>query len=453
MKLKATDLSTTLWGGILHSDNRGFYTSLEFFALVAGLAEDDLRHPERWKNLAELDFQIPGHILARRFAFDPGEGPDAAISEKIDEDLVEVVRAIVREIKVEIPGAGKAGQSWSGSHFVPYGANMTHWDARIRSNRARIERIYFRGTGTLALAILLSDPDKERAERSMSTLRELLGREHFTGHLLAMFHDLEDPDYNIVNFSSGMKGDKPQLASLDTVLLERATVKQDHWDELLRECVHNILLHEAAPGVVRLDAIYHIIPLITSLMQLGRSSAYLAEGELGFGQQVDPYPIVVDCSPPDSRTNEVRQAAHRSFSSAQQNIIESFRRLAKKSDVKLSANQIKQFRSYFTRGAPAIGLLNAATGIRRFVLGAGLLESLVLSVGDREVTFEHFVERWLHERFGMIIDARAALAHGLDRQADLSIFADNARHLSETLDELGLMQSYSDATRMVRYGF
>ncbi len=452
MKLKATDISTLLWGGILHSDNRGFYTSLEFFALAAGLDDEDLRHPERWKNLAGLNFKIPGHILARRFAFDPDEGPDADVAQKIEPVFVDVVRAIVRELKVEIPGTGKDGQSWSGSHFVPYGAHLTHWDARIRARRARIERIYFRGAGTLALAILLSDEDDERAIRSMTILRDLLGREHFTGHVLKMFHDLEDPDYGIVEFSSAMKGERPQLASLDTSLLERATVKNDRWDELLRECIHNILVNESAPGVVRLDAIYHIIPLISSLMQLGRSSAYLAKDALEF-RQVNPYPIVVDCSPPDSRTNEVRQEAHRSFSSAQQHIIESFRRLAKSQDVKLTSTQIKQFRSYFTRGAPAIGLLNAATGIRRFVLGAGLLESLVLAMGDREVTFEYFVDHWLHERFGMIINARAARTHGLDQQADLSIFDDNARYLSETLDELGLMQSYSDATRMVRYGF
>jgi hypothetical protein len=453
MAYKATDLSTDLWGGILHSDNRGFYTSLEFFALAAGLSEDDFYHPERWDNLADLSFSIPGHILARRFAFDPDEGPDVEIASRIDEDLVEVVRAVIRELKVEIPGAGKAGQSWSGSHFVPYGANLTHWDARIRSNRARIERIYFRGTGTLALAILLKDGDRDRARRSMEILRDLLGREHFTGHLLGLLHDLEAPEHGIVQFSSAMAGDSPHLASLDTGLLERATVKQDRWDELLQECVHNILVNDSAPGVVRLDAIYHMVPLITSLMQLGRSSVFLARDELDLGIQKDPYPIVVDCSPPDSRTNEVRQAAHRSFSSAQQTIIESFRRLAKDLEVNLSSTQIKQFRSYFTRGAPAIGLLNAATGIRRFVLGAGLLESLVLAVGEKEITFEHFVEHWLHERFGMIVDARAARKHGLDRQADLSVFDDNARHLSETLNELGLMQSYSDATRMVRYGF
>lgn len=188
-------------------------------------------------------------------------------------------------------------------------------------------------------------------------------------------------------------------------------------------------------------------------MQLGRSSAFLARGELNLGLQKNPYPIVIDCSPPDTKTNEVRQAAHRSFSSAQQTIIESLRRVAKESDITLTSGKINQFRSYFTRGAPAIGLLNAATGIRRFVIGAGLLESLVLSAGNREVTLEYFIEHWLHERFGMIIDARAARRHGLDQQADLSIFDDNARHLSETLDKLGLLQNYSDATRMVRYGF
>lgn len=450
---KATDLSTQLWGGILQSDNRGFYTSLEFFALVSGLTEEGLHHPERWDNLANLEFKIPGHILARRFAFDPDEAPNKQIAEHIDEDIVEVIRAIIRELKVVIPGVGKAGQSWAGSHFVPYGANLTHWDARIKSNRARIERIYFRGAGTLAMAIILKDKNRDRAAESMSILRELLRREHFTGHLLGLLHDLEAPQYDIVQFSSAMKGDSPQLVSLDSRLLEQATVRHDRWDVLLQECIHNILTNSKAPGVVRLDAIYHMIPLVMSLMQLGRSSAYLAQEELSFGAQVNPYPIVIDCSPPDTKTNEVRQAAHRSFSSAQQVIIESFSRLAKDEGVTLTPSKIKQFRSYFTRGAPAIGLLNAATGIRRFVIGPGLLESLVLSAGSREVTLEFFVEHWLHEKFGMIINAATAQRHKLDQQADLSIFDDNARHLSDTLDKLGLLQNYSDATRMVRYGF
>ena len=67
------------------------------------------------------------------------------------------------------------------------------------------------------------------------------------------------------------------------------------------------------------------------------------------------------------------------------------------------------------------------------------------------MTFESFVDDWLYQQFGFILDESAASFHGLDREADLSVFEDNAQHLSDTLDGLGLMQSYSDSTRMVRY--
>ena len=452
MKSKATELSAELWGGVLHSDNRGFYTSLEFFALVAGMGEEDARSPERWEDLSQLTFRIPGHILARCFAFDPDEIHDERLVRHMDEELIPVVRAIIRELKVQIPGAGKAGQSWHGSHFVPYGKNLTHWDARFRRNRAHIERIYFRGAGTLALAILLADPDRHRARASIQHLRHLLGHEHFTGHLLGLFHELEAPEHDMVPFSSSRKGPEPHIASMDATLLASSRLKHDQWEELLRATVRNVLEHPEAPGVVKLDALYHIIPLVMALMQVGRSSRYLAQGEIDFGQS-DPLPVVVDCSPPDTGTNEVRQAAHRSFSRAQQHVIQSIKTMARRTELSLSSNQVTQFRSYFTRGAPAIGLLNAATGIRRFVLKTGLLEALVLAMGAGEMTYESFLENWLLDNFGMVIDARAARQHGFDSRADLSIFEDNARHLASTLDELGLMQSYSDATRMVRYGF
>ena len=442
-KNQATQIPTDLWGGIFHSDNRGFYTSLEFLALVGGGFDDPVMQPPDENR--HITITAPGHLTARRVAFDALETHEQeALDEFVEEEAQEPVKQLLRGIKVHIPNTGRAGTSWQGSHFVPYGKGLVHWDARHKRNRPLKERIYFRGAGTLAYVVICSDPDEKRLEETREAFEEIFGREHFMGMLLSVFEEHEGEIYQ-----PSKERKEPWRKELglreplvDRLIAKDSRVHNDEWDELLRRCVHSIVTATKAPHVVRLDALFHIIPLCLTMTILGRSARRLGK---------DRPHIVIDCSPSGGRTNEVRQAAHRSFVRMSKLLMTSLQKVAADRDMEVTTSKLKQFHAWFTRGAPAIGLCNALKGSRRFVLSESLLEALVLATGRDEMTFESFVDDWLYQQFGFILDESAASFHGLDREADLSVFEDNAQHLSDTLDGLGLMQSYSDSTRMVRY--
>jgi hypothetical protein len=445
-KNQATQISTDLWGGIFHSDNRGFYTSLEFLALVGGRFDDEVMRPP--DEGGQITITAPGYITARRLAFDALEqGEQPVLDEFIEKQAQEVVKQLLRGLKVHIPNTGRAGTSWAGSHFVPYGKGLVHWDGRHKRKRPLKERIYLRGAGTLAYVVLCSDADEARLRETRAAFDEIFGREHFLGSLLSVFEEHEGEIYqpSSENKKEAWRKDWKDLQKplKDTMIARDSHPRNDEWDELLRHCVHAIVTARQAPYVVRLDALFHIIPLCLTLSMFGRSHERLDLGR--------PF-IVVDCSPAGGRTNEVRQASHRSFSRMDKILMKSLEVTAEKMEFEnITTSNLKQFRSWFTRGASAIGLSNALKGTRRFTLGESLLEALVLATGRPEMTLESFVEDWLYKRFGFVIDEKAAKLHDLDLEADLSVFEDNARYLSDTLDGLGLMQSYSDSTRMVRY--
>jgi hypothetical protein len=448
-KKKATDVSSELWGGIFQSDNRGFYTSLEFMALMSTVTDADVAAPADCVS-GRFSVTAPGHVYARRFAFDPGlrlSGDDAfgaAVAQFVVPELIDLTKELLQGLRVQIPGQGKDRTNWSGSHFVPYGRGLAHWDARTKRTRRRgtttetdiKERIYYRGAGSFAFKLICADPDTKRAEETLTALRALLQKPHFLGSILDVFH-LYDT-----------KKSKEATADTSVMAASRST-PDDRWSELLRSAVHRVVTNDGVPGVVRLDALFRIIPLCLIVLQIGRSAAYLADG---VPREVR-VPLVVDCTPRTGRTNEVRQTAHRSFDRSQRMVEEALALQAQALKVPLSSRAKTQFRSWFTRGAPAIGLLNAASGIRRFVLSTELLEALVIAAGPGEMTFESFVHDWLYLEFGFVVDDRAARTEGLDVNTDMSVFEDNAAHLATTLACSGLLQSYSDSTRMVRYGY
>ncbi|MFN3202788.1 MAG: hypothetical protein ACE366_30630 [Bradymonadia bacterium] len=463
-KTAATELSIRLWGGVFHSDNRGFYSSLEFLALVGGHPDDEEVMPGPDEN-GHIRVTAPGYLAARRMAFDDFEqGELQALDEVIDDDVRAPVKELLRGLKVHIPNTGRAGTSWSGSHFVPYGKGLVHWDARHKGKRPIKERIYYRGAGTLAYAIICSDPNEQRLNETRAAFREIFERDHFTGMLLNVFDKHEHKVYEARN---GCKGQTVNTEINDTLAKKVIEWRRgrpgqeggDHWEELLRHCVHSIVTSKRAPQVVRLDALFHIIPLCLTVLMIGRAKAKVETADssgadtaqLGFDLEAKKHQVVIDCSPAGNRRNEVRGAAHRSFVNINKMLLAALQEVNNDPDQNVPRRNLKQFVAWFTRGAPAIGLSNALKGSRRFVLSEPLLEALVLATGQDEMTFESFVEDWLYKQFGFVIDEAAARECKLDREANLSLFEENTQHLSDTLNGLGLMQSYSDSTRMVRY--
>ena len=107
-------------------------------------------------------------------------------------------------------------------------------------------------------------------------------------------------------------------------------------------------------------------------------------------------------------------------------------------------------RNFFSATMGTIGGLNAMQGKRHFTLQPQLLEAIVLATLDRkEIAFEEFCRSVLFRDLDLIVDRVSASECERLSNMNLSDFDDNADHLASALEALGLLQQYSDMTKMV----
>jgi len=106
-------------------------------------------------------------------------------------------------------------------------------------------------------------------------------------------------------------------------------------------------------------------------------------------------------------------------------------------------------RTFVTTSLGTVGALNAHTGNRWFTLQPNLLEAIVLATVDGQIPFESFCREVLGGTFRMVVDGHTADCEGLTDRVDRASFDRNAEAFAVRLRDLGLLQEYSDATRMV----
>ena len=95
-------------------------------AFAVGVGREDPAHDALFVN---QDGGREGDVAA------PARRVPVEDAEFIEKQAQEVVKQLLRGLKVHIPNTGRAGTSWAGSHFVPYGKGLVHWDGRHKRNR------------------------------------------------------------------------------------------------------------------------------------------------------------------------------------------------------------------------------------------------------------------------------------------------------------------------------
>lgn len=97
-----------------------------------------------------------------------------------------------------------------------------------------------------------------------------------------------------------------------------------------------------------------------------------------------------------------------------------------------------------------IGGLNAPAGAQHLTLGLPLLEAVVAAtLRSPEVELTWFCEEVLGQQLRLVVDARTAGSRSMLEFANASDFEANSERFASRLRSLGLLQEFSDRTRMV----
>jgi hypothetical protein len=427
--IKSPEITKKLFGGVLNIDGAGQYAGLELINFVVNATGTGGILPADEK----IKLKRIAHDFARRLS-----SRDETLNENVKRDVLidehseQAIIKLLRCLELEVPNAVQT-KSWSRTHFFPYTRGLIHWDARIRNQsgqngRVQLERRYFRGGGAYAFKVLRLDHDHNRLEKIKSGFA-------------ALYPDTNHSPLDLLACTLERKGISDELPNFDEVETESRLIG-DHWEDLYRNGVLNILSHTDTSTVERVRATVTWTGLWLVFMMSGRTASKLEEGN---------HALLLDCA---GTNQQLRRASQRSYRLQISNIEEISQQTAAEEQANLSSSQMGHIRGFYGNTAVSCGLGNAWKGRRHFLLKLDALKTLVmaaLSQGN-ELEFERFITEWLFKECRLAIGRHAASELGLLNDLDATIFEENESSLASQLNSAGLLKVYSDATRMVSAG-
>lgn len=436
MGVRGERVVKAVFGGSLYQQGRGFYVPLELLAILRGSWLLEQQSADAVIRVLppvtqRATFLRPTHDFARRLMSGWFDRESKTSSERhLQKDAAETLRALLIGLHAPVPGRRSEPADWRKWHLYPYPPDFIHYDALRRGSRISIERDSYRGGGGLAHRILREDRDDSRLAETREAFRQLLTDSK--SPLAALARALHEKD--------NARGDALR-AWEDTVEWE-SVVLYSPWVEQLREGVHRIVTRPKIPDFKRIEALMYWVPYC--LVRHQQSLAYnRLTGNSGMRM------TVFDCQ---SENNPIRERARRDFIESSQAVPEALKLEAEDQGryelLEGGQGWLTSPRTFFTTTAFAVGAANAPSGIRWFTLKPELAEAIVLAKVETPVPFEKFCTTVLFDALGMVVDRQSAQRSGIF-YIDQSTFERNSEALAETLHDMGLLERYSDMTRMV----
>lgn len=443
---KGEDYVKRVFGGSLYQQGRGFYVSLELFAILRGSVM--LEETEGGSTIRVLppsdqraEFLRPTQDFARRLmaGWFEENGKDERDRYIKGPDATETLRELLIGLHAPVPGRRKAPSKWRKWHLYPFPPDFAHYDALQRRSKISIERDSYRGGGGLAHKILRQDTNIERLDQTRRAIKVLMSDSRSPlGELARALGALEDATWG-------------RTESWVDETEDQSNVLDSPWVELLREGTHRILTRQDVPDFKRVEVLMHWVPFCILRHQQSLAFAALdAEGD-----HTRPHPTVFDCQ---HRNNPIRERAREDFRRSMAAVVQSLRKTVEwddelDEDIKTellegSARWSEGPRAFFTTTAFSIGACNAPSGSRWFTMAPELLETIVLTMVDRPMRFDAFCRDVLYERLGIVVGKHGARSQRII-EINNSNFDRNEKTLADSLDDLGLLQRYSDMTQMV----
>jgi hypothetical protein len=429
--LKGPDITKALFGGVFDIDGAGHFPGLELINFITCCADGILPPPD----VVKVKLRRMSHDFARRLVADTLP-PEARTSVLLDAHSEHAVANLLRCLELDVQNTLKSkAKSWERTHFFPYTRSLVHWDARERAvskgndapSQILLERRYLRGGGAYAFSVLRHDTDAGR----LAAIREGFSELYPT--------DFRSPLERLA--ATLLKhGESDSVPSTD-LLEPLSNVQNDHWDNLYRDGIRNILSHRTSPTVQRIRAVMDWTGIWLVLLEAARAAQHLHEdGDWGG--------VVLDCA---GTRPQLRRASQKCLKEHLARIEDAANAQASSDGGAISRQQMNKIKGFFSNTAAACGLLNSSKGRRHFTLKLGAIEALVFAsmAAGHDLTFESFISDWLGKRCKLIVGREAAAEAGMLTAFDATIFEENERQFAEQMRATGMLQVYSDATRMV----
>jgi hypothetical protein len=438
------------FGAALSDIGRGFFVTLELFAILRGLLDIADDGPPSILSVPPpgqpVKYLRRSHDFARRMPTQPEDLLGAEELQALEGgDTRATLAALIDALTVPFPGR-RGRQPFKQRLLYPYVGELIHYDAVDRRGTVSLEQYTFRGAGGLAYKILGRDPDADRLARNERGLRELISDSGSALGRLAsalLSHDLV-PRPGGAMFEDERAGNaepRPQGS---------------RWSLALCDGVANIVGHGALTRAKRVELLMHWVPYCIARYQLDVATATLAR---------DPVEIPIDLR---SGPNTIRRASQellqrvpttigQALAVTAESLAETmeegdaaeFRQIAK--DALGAKTHLKSARAFFTSTLWTVGALNAPAGTRHFTLRLPMLEAMVAAgiPPGEEMAFTDFCGDVLFGRYGLLLDQGAARRSAVADAIDTAEFEENGEILARRLASLGLLTEYSDATRIV----
>ncbi len=438
---KSTRVVKELFGTQVQEQGKGFYVSLEFFAIIRGvirLAPTDLLSP----SVDVITYERISHDFARRVATHTVIDNEQLARAVQGTTTLETLDALLSSLVVEIPGRRKEPE-WFAAHFYPFVGELVHYDAVRRGGHRQpsIERYLFRDGGGWAYHVLRKDPDVERRTQSTELLRVLMDDSGSAlGRVVKALHTHDLAQAARFNDISEAETDDRDEAS--------------PWPDFLRRGVNRIAARTKSPRAKRIEQLMNWIPYC-----LARHELALARLELRLDREI----ITVDAT--RDTANQLRVHSQNILNQYSWQIAEAltvralalmeaetategreqWRRLTEP-----NASFTKSPKGFFLGTLGAVGALNAVAGRRHFVFKPPILEALVCATlqPEQEMEYNAFLNR-LYGDYSIVISDRTAARTGLTMDIDAAVFSANSLAFKERLEAAGLLTHYSDASRLV----
>lgn len=426
------------FGAPLSQQGRGFYVTLELLAICWGTYHGELG--DVFPALppgAPLRYAQRSHDFARRWM----AGENLTEEDRTNvrgEAAEETLRTLLVSLRVPIPHR-RVMPSWGNQHLYPYIGELVHYDALQRRTRISMERNTYRGGGGLAHKMLRTDDEPDRLEANRAGMRVLVGEDE--GALGRLAKALATHD------TAKDEGEFTDRTESEAVVHEGAA-----WVDHLRNGVRNITSRPATPRSKQVELLMHWVPYCIARHQMERAADVLDRPRPHF-------PIAVD---PDS--SSLRQAGRRQLDAARASVHACLETVASELAGESEGQDSEHFRSLLDGGSwidgpqqfltgtlATVGALNAHAGRRHFTVSLPLIEAIVHAVLEpwQDMPYERFCEHVLFDDLGLVVDPSSGAKVRLTDDIDHGELARNSEFLAEELKGLGLLDEYSDATRMV----
>jgi hypothetical protein len=462
----------SLFGAALQPQGRGYYVTLELFAIARGVARFEECRPfmdePKWGQISTQTLLDPDsdqivHLrepqdFIRRLIFDPAaeflrsdRHPCHDLADQLPAGRVlKAVAELMAGLTVPVPYID--ANDWYKSHLFPYEGNLVHYDAQQRRDKETgdfvptLERDRFRGGGLLAYDILRTDDDSARRERIAQALDALVadssGPLGQTASVLEKFNELK----------SSPLVEKFEVA--DRPRRERSVFAGE-----LRSGVDKIL-HLDVGRARKIQYLMQWIPLVVALHQRELCYRELAGDNVPDGRVAPPILLAFDDSPmlrgvSRAALGETRRAVVRALD-------QNLERLAGGENGRISLLALDKIQAekdstwreqpggFFVNTMAAVGALNHNTGSRYFTLRPTLLEAVVAAtLGSAGLSFKEFTDEVLDMRFGLLASRRSCEAATLARPVDGGRAERNERELERLLLDCGLLDQLSDSNSVV----